>query len=154
MEVTLTVREYAAAVDVAMQRMAASTEAGHNHASTYQRTWLKRLEEETVGACGELAYCKGIGRFWSPTVNTFHETADVGSNVEVRATTREDGSLIIRSNDSPDRWYALVTGTPPLMTIRGRIKGSDARRPEFQRDPHGHRQAWFVPQSALESPPK
>lgn len=148
--VKLTVREIAAAVDVAMQRLCASTEAGHNHASTYQRTFLKRLEEETIGACGEIAFCKGLGKFWSPTVNTFHAIADVGKNIEVRATARDDGSLIVRDNDDPDRWYVLVTGEPPVMTIRGRIRGRDAKRDEYLRNPHGHRQAWFVPQSALD----
>jgi hypothetical protein len=29
------------------------------------------------------------------------------------------------------------------------MKGSDAKRDEWWRNPHGHRPAWFVPQEAL-----
>lgn len=154
MQVTLTAREFAMAVDVGMQRLVASTEAGHNHASTYQRTFLKRLEEETVGACGEIAFSKAFGHYWSPSVNTFHNVADVGRDIEVRATRRDDGSLIVRNNDADDRWFVLVTGEPPVMTIRGRILGEDAKKPEYLRDPHGHRKAWFVPQEDLQLPKK
>lgn len=149
---TITPREFTAAVEVGAQRLAASAEAGHNHASTYQRGYLERLQQETIGACGELAFCKALGRFWSPSVNTFHSVADVGSNVEVRATTRDDGALIVRDNDALDRWFVLITGEPPNLTVRGCIRGDQARRPEWVRDPHGHRLAWFVPQHALRPP--
>lgn len=149
-KVQLDIREYAHAVDVGMQRMVASTEAGHNHASTYERDWLERLEQETVGACAELAFCKFMGWYWSGSVNTFHTIADAGRDVEVRSTTRDDGSLIIRNNDADDRWYVLVTGKAPVLTIRGRIKGGEGKKPEWARDPHGRRRAWFVPQAALE----
>ena len=82
-------------------------------------------------------------------MNTFHSIADVGRNVEVRCTDLADGCLIVRANDAPERWYVLVTGKPPTFTVRGYIRGADARRPEYMRDPHGHRPAWFVPQSHL-----
>lgn len=147
--VTLSPREFALAVQVGAQRLAESTERGHNHASTYQRDYLKRLEEETLGACGEMALCKALRWFWSPSVGTFHAVADVGRNVEVRCTRRPDGALIVRENDAPERWYVLVTGEPPTFTVRGYIRGAAARRPEYIRDPHGHRPSWFVPQSAL-----
>lgn len=154
MQIALTARELAMGVDVGMQRLVASTEAGHNHASTYQRGFLKRLEEETIGACGEIAFSKAFGQYWSPSVNTFHEIADVGRDIEVRSTRLNNGSLIVRNNDADDRWFVLVTGEPPLMTIRGRILGIDAKKKEYLRDPHGHRKAWFVPQDVLQSPKK
>jgi hypothetical protein len=151
-QVELTPRELAMAVNVGMQRLVASTEAGLNHASTYHRSFLKRLEEETVGACGEIAFSKAFGKYWSPSVNTFHDIADVGTDIEVRSTRLDSGSLIVRDNDAGDRWFVLVTGEPPLMTIRGRILGSEAKKPQYVRDPHGHRKAWFVPQEALQLP--
>ncbi|MCU1616568.1 MAG: hypothetical protein JWO98_4108 [Frankiales bacterium] len=153
MQVQLTPSEFNAAVDIALERFQQSSTAGHNHASTYERTWVKRLEEETIGACGELVLCKALGRFWSPSVNTFHAIADVGQNIEVRATRRDEGSLILRDNDDPERWYVLVTGDPPTMTVRGCLRGRDGRRDEWLRDPHGYRRAWFVPQDALRPPP-
>lgn len=148
-EVTLTAWEFKAAVDLASTRMAVSNDRGMNHASTYKRTYLERLEEETVGACSEIAVGKALNWFVSPSVNTFHRVADVGQRVEVRGTKLDNGSLIIRDNDADDRWYILVTGEPPNMVVRGRIRGDMAKRDEWVRDPHGRRKAWFVPQNAL-----
>lgn len=149
MIVELTAWEYKAAVDLANTRMAISNDRGLNHASTYRRTYAERVREETVGACGEMALCKAMNWFFSPTVNTFHGSPDVGDRWEVRATERENGSLIVRDNDADDRWYVLVVGEPPVLRIAGYIRGSDAKQAEWLRDPHGHRPAWFVPQSAL-----
>lgn len=149
MQVSLSTWEYKAAVDLANARMAISNDRNLNHSSTYARTYAERVREEVVGACGEMALCKAMNWFFSPTVNTFHNTADVYDRWEVRATERSDGSLIVRDNDNEERWYVLVTGDPPVMTIRGYILGADARRDEWLRNPHGHRPAWFVPQSAL-----
>jgi len=153
MDVDLSAHEFATAVHVGMMRMTASANNKHNHASTYQRGYLERLEQEALGACGEIALCKALGYYWVPSVNTFHDVADVGRGIEVRATRRHDGRLIVRDNDPVDRWYVLVTGEPPRLTVRGCIRGHDARRNEWQRNPHGHRVAWFVPQHALRPPP-
>jgi hypothetical protein len=153
-EVMLTDWEFKACVDLAVTRLAVSNGGKLNHASTYERTYLRRMHEEIVGACGELAFCKATGRYFTPSVNTFHGVADVDKKIEVRSTDRDDGSLIIRDNDNPQRWYVLVTGSPPKMTVRGFIKGGKARRDEWVRDPHGYRKAWFVPQNALSPLPK
>ena len=149
MEIKLNHWEYKACVDLANARMAISNDKRMNHASTYNRTYAERMVEEIVGAAGEMAVCKAKGWYFSPSVNTFHNIPDVGDAVEVRATARDNGSLIVRDNDADNRWFVLVTGEPPSMTIRGRILGRAAKRDEFLRDPGGHRQAWFVPQSRL-----
>ena len=148
MNVTLTWFEWTGAIDVGVRRFEQSCVHGLNHASTYQRGWLERLWQEVVGAAGERAFAKARGTYWDGSVNTFHHVPDVGQ-WEVRATDRPDGSLIIRDNDDPSRWYALVIADPPRFTIAGAILGAHARRPEWLRDPHGHRPSWFVPQSAL-----
>jgi hypothetical protein len=149
MDVSLNPWEFKACVDVANQRMVVSETAGMNHSSTYRRDHLTRIQQEITGACGEMAVCKALGKFWSPSVNTFHDVPDIDPNIEVRTTDRENGSLIVRDNDPEDRWYFLVTGVPPLMRVVGAIRGGDAKRDEWVRDPHGHRPAWFVPQEAL-----
>lgn len=84
MDILLNAWEYKAAVDLANARMSASNAAGHNHASTYSRTHNERITEEIIGACGEMALCKAMNWFWSPSVNTFHGIPDVGADVEVR----------------------------------------------------------------------
>jgi hypothetical protein len=147
--VTLLPWEFKWCVDVANQRLAISNEKSLNHASTYKRTHLERIEQEITGACAEMVVAKCLGKFWSPSVNTFHSTPDIEPNIEVRATTRTDGSLVVRDNDSDDRWYILVVGSPPTMTVVGCLRGSDAKQDQWLRNPHGHRAAWFVPQSAL-----
>lgn len=149
MKVELTWYEFGGCIDVARDRMLTSLAANWNDASTYRRSYLQRLTEEVVGACGERAYCKAQGNYWDGSVNTFHVEPDAARGVEIRTTTREDGSLIVRDNDADDRWFVLVTGTPPVMTVRDCILGVSAKRDEYLRDPHAHRPAWFVPQSAL-----
>lgn len=148
MNISLTYGEYYVAVQVGVLRFMTSEAARLNHASTYQRSHLERLKEEVVGACGEMAFSKAINKPWDCSVNTFHDRPDV-SGVEIRTTDNINGCLIIRDNDSPERWYYLVVGEPPNMRIVGSIQGHMARRPEYLRNPNGHRQAWFVPQSAL-----
>lgn len=149
MQVALTDYEFADCVGVGLRRLLSSNTKGLNHASTYERGHLKRLEEETLGACGERAFCKALGIYWDGSVDTFHTKADAGVRYEIRSTTRDDGRLIIRDNDDPDRIYVLVTGQPPRMTVRGWILGSWARQPSWRTDPYGYRPAWFVPQNAL-----
>lgn len=152
--VTLTPWEYKYCMDVAAVRMATSNGAGWNHASTYQRTYLKRTEEEVVGACGEMVVAKALDCYWIPSVNTFHVESDLRRDVEVRATAGTSNRLIVRANDPDDRMYVLVVGEPPTMTVVGWIYGHEAKRDEWRDNPHGHRPAWFVPQSALRPIPQ
>ena len=149
MKVTLDAYEYKWAVDVGIARMVTSINSGITDITPNRRDFQERLKIDVQGACGELAVAKGIGKFWSPTVGTFHTEPDIQPDIEVRHTDRADGSLIVRPNDNPDRWYFLVTGTAPEFQIVGYIKGSAARQPAWERDPGGHRPAWFVPQTAL-----
>jgi hypothetical protein len=129
--------------------MVVSSASRLNHASTYQRTWDKRLQEEVTGAAAEIAVAKSVGAFCIGSVNTFHRVPDVIGGTEVRATQREDGCLIVRDNDDNDRRYVLVTGEAPNLRIAGYLYGHEAKQLQWIRNPHGHRQAWFVPQEAL-----
>ena len=150
MNITLTDWEFKACVDLANARMAVSNHEGMNHSSTYRRSHLTRLEQETVGACAEMAVSKALGFPWTPSVNTFHHIADVGKEIEVRGTTRIDGSLIVRDNDPDHRFYFLVVGEPPNLEVVGYIQGSKAKQEQWLRNPNGHRESWFVPQNELQ----
>lgn len=149
MEVTLSIPEYHHAVQTAVLRMVVSSASRMNHASTYERSWVKRLEEEVVGAAGEIAVAKSVGAYHIGSVNTFHRVPDVLGDLEVRATARTDGCLIVRENDADDRAFVLVVGEAPSLRIAGYLFGHEAKKQEFLRNPHGHRPAWFVPQSSL-----
>ena len=147
-EVDLTLVDFNLAVSTSMLRIVASASIGCNHATTYKRSLLKRLHEETVGACGEIAFAKYLGTFFVPSVNTFHVLPDVG-NTEVRTTDNEKGCLIVRDNDSNDRVFVLAIVIENTVKLVGWTYGRDAKVAEFVRDPHGNRPAWFVPQDKL-----
>ena len=151
-EVVLSTWEFKACVDLANARLAVSAEAGLSHESLgpNQQGLLDRLQLDVLGACGELVVCKALNRFYSPTVNTFHNVADIGVNIEARTTAQEGGSLIVRDNDPSDRYYFLVVGEPPTFRVAGWIKGVDAKQDQWLRNPgKGRKQAWFVPQHQL-----
>jgi hypothetical protein len=147
--VTLSTLDFLDATDVAAARMRASAKRGLNHANVRNRTVFTRLGDDIRGAASELAAAKWLGIEWSRSVNTFRFEADVGEDIDVRCTSRDDGRLILREKDHPYRWFVLVTGTPPVLLLRGYIRGSDAMRPQWWKDPHGYGGAWFVPQVAL-----
>ena len=149
MQVTLSPVEFDVAVNSARLRMLSSATKKLNHSSTYERNFIKRLEEEVVGACAELALGKLTGEYFIPSLGTFHHTPDFLLDVEVRGTALDTGRLILRNNDSDDRRYVLAIVDAPKVTFIGWIKGKDGRKPEYVRNPKGYRKAHFVPQEAL-----
>lgn len=101
-----------------------------------------------LGAAGEIAVARVLGRYWGGDVCSF-KRADIGASVQVRTRSRPEYDLIIRDNDDPAAVFVLVTGTPTRLTVHGWIRGAEAQREEW-RQTHGHRPAaWFVPQDAL-----
>lgn len=109
--------------------------------------WATDME----GACAEMAYCKFRRHYWGCTVNSFSR-ADVGDNVQIKATNMEDGSLIIGVDTvdaRPDDFYVLLTGVAPHFTIRGWIKASDAKTEGVKKNPRNRREAYFVSQDRL-----
>lgn len=110
---------------------------------------VERLSDEVCGACGEIALSKAAGQWFVPSVNTFHRVPDCLGDVEVRSTLRQDGSLIVRDNDASDRRYVLAVVTAPDVFLAGWLYGRECKKSEYLRNPNGHRESWFVPQSAL-----
>lgn len=148
-EIELSLAEFAVAVQSAMTRVLVSAGQQLNHASTYKRTYLERLQEETVGCCAELAMGKLVNRYVIPTVGTFHEVPDYLEDLEIRATARLDGRLIVRDNDANNRRYVFATATGQQVVFHGWLYGHEAKQDRWLTDPNGYRPAWFVPQSAL-----
>lgn len=147
--VTLSLPEMSVALNAAWLRIVASAAKGLNNCTTYRRSMSKRIQEEFVGACGEIAVGKACNVFFVPSVNTFHRVPDVLSDCEVRCTEVETGRLIVRDNDSDDRRYILAVMTGDTVSLVGWMRGSDAKRDEWVDNPNGYRTAWFVPQSSL-----
>lgn len=152
-EVVLTIADWLRAMRAALERVYRSTVQGLNHATVSQRTHERRAEHDFIGAVGEIAVAKWLGLdAWRPLVDVFHDRADCGLDVEVRATTFEDGCLILRDNDPPERSYVLATVRlehPARVVLRGWALGRDVQVDAYKRNPHEFRPAWFMPQSAL-----
>lgn len=149
MLVALSLPELSVALNAAWMRIVASAAMGINHKTTYDRPISTRIREEFIGACGEIAVGKASGEFFVPSVGTFHRVPDCLGDCEVRSTEVASGSLIVRDNDSDDRRYILAVISNDEVNLVGWIRGADAKKPEWLRNPHGHREAWFVPQSSL-----
>ena len=111
-KITLTHWEFWRCVQVANLRMAVANSRGMNHAISTHRPLLQRLREEVIGACGECAVAKYLGRYWAPLeeLDRFHDVPDVLPNIEVRSTHHDKGKLTMYPTDKRDRIYICVTG--------------------------------------------
>jgi hypothetical protein len=101
-----------------------------------------------LGAAGELAVARTLGRYWGGDVNSF-KRPDIGASVQVRTRSKSDYDLIIRDDDDPKAVFVLVTGRLSRLVIHGWIKGEGARRDEWRKTYGNRPAAWFVPQDAL-----
>lgn len=152
-EVELTWSEFVTAAHVGLMRQADVLERGRTGSLPTPLSWLEQTSRNILGAVGELAVARLTGRYWSPSVGTFKSVGDVGP-LEVRTRRDPAHELIVRERDKLDRWYVLVVGEPPKMTVVGAILGSTCLdHPEWRRDHGGHGPAYFVPHSALVPPP-
>lgn len=152
--IVLTPEEFWLAVEVSKRRFMEAAGLHLNHATTYQRTYLERLEQEVIGACGECAVDQLIGRPWG-SVNTFHGTPDVGP-CEVRATKYPSGRLILRpweveaKPELNERPFVLVTGSAPDLTIVGWLIGREIQQRGWWDDPKDlGKPCWMAPQDRL-----
>ena len=145
MRVTLTPSELILASGVGARRHAANLLANRPDAHRAPADWSLHIE----GSCAELAAAKATSRYWLASVDFRERTAgDLAGGVEVRATERADGCLILHERDADDRPFVLVTGRAPHFDVRGWLRGGDGKRPEWWRS-DVRAPAWFVPVAAL-----
>ena len=103
---------------------------------------------DIIGAAGEMAVAKLLGIYWSAGVNTFHG-ADLGINIQVRATDKIDYSLIVRQDDDDQHAYILVISQSPEYHIVGWLWGHECKKDQYWKAPNNRPGAWFVPQDKL-----
>lgn len=108
-----------------------------------ERCWQDNID----GTLGEWVVAKALDRFWPGGAPELDTEGDIG-DLQVRATARRDGCLIIHRGDLDDAPFVLVVGTPPTFDLPGWIKGRDGKRKEWWRK-DVRNPAYFVPQSAL-----
>jgi len=114
-------------------------------------TLQEKIGIQILGAMGEMVVAKHLGIFWSRSVNTFHNVADIQGGIEVRTVGKPSHRLMIRKDDNPNATFFLVVPSPrpPVFRIVGSILGRDGMRDEFIDNPNGSGEAWFVAQGAL-----
>jgi hypothetical protein len=150
--VTLTSQELSLAAIVGVLRRIDGLRRERPAAYGYRGTdpWATDIE----GCAAELAVAKYVDRHWTvPLANGSLDTipADVGTDIQVRSTRRDDGCLIVHKQDSDDhRFWLVITHRAPNYILAGWLWGHEAKRDEFWRT--GERPAYFVPQSHLHEP--
>jgi hypothetical protein len=118
------------------------------------RTWS--LDEHVLGARGEVAAAIYYGLPIPRSVDTFKRFADLGYDIEVRATKVYAGTrLIVRPADVDTRRYVLASPLREggsVFVLRGWIRGAAAKAPQWLTNPgHGSDRApaYFLPGDAL-----
>jgi hypothetical protein len=148
--VTLTNRELAMGAECGIMRNIACLISGREPANGFDAdkgddAWKIHIE----GACGEIAVAKLLGRFWSPTVNTF-KAPDIGKKIQVRTRSKHHYDLYVRpETDDPEHTFVLATGVAPRFAVHGYLLARDAQRDEWVQTYGGRPPAWFVPQENL-----
>ena len=110
---------------------------------------LDALEIHTVGALAELKVSQWLGKHKRLTHGTFKNVADCGQDVEVRAVRKQDGKLVFRDNDAPDRRYILTYVSRSSVKLLGWLEGYNAIERGVRANPGGYKEAWFVSQDQL-----
>lgn len=145
MTVTLTPYEVQMGATVGLRRHLEALELRLPDRHGYQGDgWGIHIE----GALGELALAKYLGKYWDGSVNTFKRQGDVGQ-IQVRTRSRDDFELLVRPDDRDEDIFVLVVGQAPRYRVVGWIRGSEAKRPEWQQTYGQRPPAYFVPQASL-----
>jgi hypothetical protein len=147
MQIALTREEMLIAAIAGVTRRIESTYSNRKDSAGYSDAngWDVDIE----GAAAEMALSKYLKRYWGGDCNTFKKN-DV-SDLQVRSTALQNGSLIIRPEDKETDYFVLVVGRAPQFRVAGYISGKDARKDEWWRSPNGRPGAWFVPQDKLKT---
>lgn len=147
-EVTLTWSEVHMASTIASTRHLKALQKGRpdRHGAP---TGPEGLKIHFEGACGEVAFAKATGRYWSAPVDTFKEP-DFAPDIQVRTRSLHIYELIVRPDDADNERFVLVTSEEcPYFRIVGWITGAEAKRPEWLATHGGREPAYFVPHAAL-----
>jgi hypothetical protein len=120
------------AAKVAELRWLEARAIGLNSATTYHSDYCEIMGRDITGILGEMVVGRRFDKTYLPAVNTFHGKADVGEDIEVRATEHLNGSLIVRDNDDPARRYVLVICDPMQgFEVKGWCYGYEAMTDEW-----------------------
>jgi hypothetical protein len=105
---------------------------------------------DIIGACGELAVAKALGRYWSGALGNHHKS-DVGPyQVRTAAARPTTPRLIIHHDDSDEMWFVMAVANPPVVDILGVLLANQGKKEKWWVDPTCKaRPAYFVPANEL-----
>ena len=149
MKVKPTIEDKVLAHTVALERIAEI--GGHpDHDSRYDKRlgfhdYVAQVAESIVA---EILVARYLGYVnFDPRASRFKQTADVGSNIEVRWTRYDTGSLIVYENDRVTDVAVLVTGRSPNYNLAGWIPVAIAKKPRYK---SSTQPTWWVTQQNLQ----
>jgi hypothetical protein len=149
MKIKPTIEDKVLAHTVALERIAEI--GGHpDHDSRYDKRlgfhdYVAQVAESIVA---EILVARYLGYVdFDPRASRFKETADVGSNIEVRWTRYDTGSLIVYENDRVTDVAVLVTGRSPNYNLAGWIPVAIAKKPRYK---SSTQPTWWVTQQNLQ----
>jgi hypothetical protein len=100
------------------------------------------------GACGEIAFAKWKGAYWTGSEMDTFKGGDVG-DFQVRHTHLQQGCLIVRPGDKDSDPYALVTGEAPYFVVVGWMEAGEAKQEKWLHGQNTDEPYYRVPQQAL-----
>ena len=114
------------------------------------RTTVNNWEAHIVGALGECAVATALDLHWNAGSPDLDHDGDL-ARLQIRATTRSSGGLIVRPRDDDLSVFVLVIEDPPRFYLPGWITGAEAKSERYYRDPDSSigDPYFLVPQSAL-----
>jgi len=148
-KIAINSNEQIRAAEVALKRIK-EINGRPDHGSRYDTnlTIVQYIAQITESIGAEIAVAKALGMTgFDPAMSRFKETADVGSMIEVKHTTWDDGSLIIHSSDRNTDVAILVVGRMPKYRIAGWIPVAIAKKDRYR---HHKQPNWWISQQNLQ----
>lgn len=111
----------------------------------------RALQLHLLGAAGEMAVASILGLKDHLYVDQLPtpESSDLPGRIDVKTRSRHSYDLVVQQNEPADKTYVLVTIERREILVHGWLKGHEASKPHFWKDPAGGRPAYFVPKPFL-----
>lgn len=143
-EVELTIGEQASAAMVGVYRQLESVRKKSKDLTASKESGYTL---HILGSMAEQAVAKYLGLHWCAGLNTY-AAPDILPNYQTKWRSYDDGDLFVPTNCNEQDIYVLVTGQPPVMTLRGWISAGDAKKFPTKA-PGGFKPAHCISQSDL-----
>ena len=149
MQIKLTLPEMLTGTNLGTIRQYTSDKQGSKYSEGFTEEKMTALASHIEGALGEVCVAKALGLYFIPTVNTYGK-ADIGEDIGVRTTNKENHGLLIRERDNQDHFYYLVKGSAPNYRVCGWVRGGVARQDKYLANHIDNKsKVWRVPESDL-----